>query len=109
MMVTPICQYCGFRGKQHLEVVNLRGNYRNNWLKNLATACSFCAQRFFLELIGKDELGAVVMPRKLAIFIAVSNFVLKRWRNNLGEGLSNPGLFGQLLVDSQMANIAPFQ
>lgn len=31
MMVTPTCQYCGFRGKQHLEVVNLRGNYRNNW------------------------------------------------------------------------------
>ncbi|MBT8506347.1 hypothetical protein B1F79_01360 [Coxiella-like endosymbiont of Rhipicephalus sanguineus] len=26
----------------------------------------------------------------------------------LGEGLSNPGLFGQLLVDSQMANIASF-
>ncbi len=42
-----ICQYCGFQARQYQEIVNLDGNYRNNKLNNLITACCFCSQCLF--------------------------------------------------------------
>ena len=39
------------------EVINLDGNYRRNKPSNLATACPFCTQCFFLDAIGSSDLG----------------------------------------------------
>ena len=46
------CQYCGFQAREHQEVVNIDGDYRNNPIDNLATACVFCSQCLFLESVG---------------------------------------------------------
>ncbi len=48
------CRYCGFQLKQFQEVVNIDQNYDNNQLDNLATACQFCSQCFFIESVGLD-------------------------------------------------------
>lgn len=48
------CRYCGFQAKKYQEVVNIDQNYNNNKLDNLATACSFCAPCFFLDIVGVD-------------------------------------------------------
>lgn len=48
------CRYCGFQDKQYQEVVNIDQNYNNNKVENMATACSFCAQCFFLDSLGLD-------------------------------------------------------
>lgn len=127
------CQYCGFRAKQYLEVVNLDGNYCNNLLKNLVTACSFCTQCFFLEAIGKGEFGGgtlIYLPEMAqgalnalchVLFASIvmggdyapgarniyRSFKLRSQvvEKELGEGLSNPALFGQLLIDSHIKTI----
>lgn len=46
------CQFCGFQAQEHQEVVNLDGNYQNNKFANLMTACVFCTQAMFLEVVG---------------------------------------------------------
>lgn len=48
------CRYCGFQAKQYQEIVNIDNNYENNNFNNLATACSFCAQCFFIDSLGMD-------------------------------------------------------
>jgi intracellular multiplication protein IcmJ len=48
------CRYCGFQVKQDQEILNIDQNYDNNPLDNLATACRFCAQCFFLDSVGLD-------------------------------------------------------
>src|SRR5262245_61255351 len=51
------CQYCGFQAKEYQEVVNADGNYANNKLSNMITACCFCTQCLFLQSVGVDEMG----------------------------------------------------
>lgn len=51
------CQYCGFQAKEFQEIVNIDGNYLNNKLSNMITACCFCSQCLFLESVGLDEMG----------------------------------------------------
>ena len=122
------CQYCGFRSEKLLEIINRDGNYRNNRLENLITACPFCAQCFFLEAIGKSDFGGgtlVYLPEMTqgelnalchVIFAAlISENSYSSQANNLyrslrlrsqivekqlGEGMSNPALYGQLLIDA---------
>lgn len=48
------CKYCGFFSKEYQEIVNIDQNYKNNQIDNLATACSFCAQCFFIDSLGMD-------------------------------------------------------
>lgn len=48
------CRYCGFFTKEYQEVVNIDQNYKNNKIENLATACCFCAQCFFIDSLGMD-------------------------------------------------------
>lgn len=48
------CRYCGFFAKEYQEIVNINQNYHNNSFNNMATACCFCAQCFFLDAIGQD-------------------------------------------------------
>ena len=122
-----MCQFCGFQAKKYQEVVNLDSNYHNNHLSNLVTACCFCAQCFFLEVVGKDDYGGGVLIYTPEItqsnlngfchvlFCAINNASGYRVdaqniyrglklrsqivEKQLGEGMSDPSLFGQLLID----------
>ncbi len=49
------CRYCDFFSKKFHTVVNIDHNYKNNHLNNLATACAFCTQCFFLDSVGLDS------------------------------------------------------
>lgn len=119
------CQYCGFQARQFQEVINIDGNYRNNKLSNLATACCFCAQCFFLEAVGKGEYGGgtlIYMPEISqedlngfchVLFCAIANaseyrtdaqniyrslkMRSKLVEEKLGEGMGDPALVGQML------------
>ena len=122
------CQFCGFQAAEYQEIVNLDQNYRNNKIANLATACCFCAQCFFLESVGKDDYGGgilVFLPELgqgelngfcHVLFCAMANATSYRtyaqdiYRNlklrsqiiekNLGEGMSDPTLLGRMLIDA---------
>lgn len=121
------CRFCGFQAKQFQEVVNLDNNYRNNKLSNLVTACCFCTQCFFLEVVGKGDYGGGVLvyfPEVNqgdlngfchVLFCAMNNATSYRadaqniYRSiklrvqivekQLGEGMSDPALFGRVLID----------
>jgi len=123
-----ICQYCGFRAEELMEVVNQDGNYHNNKLDNLVTACPFCAQCFFLEAIGKSDFGGgtlIYLPEMsqselnalchvLFASLVGGNSYSSQSKNlyrslrlrsqvveqKLGEGMSNPALYGHLLIDA---------
>ena len=122
------CQFCGFHAKGHFDIVNLDGNYRNNRRSNLVTACEFCSQCFFLEAIGKGEFGGgtlIYLPEITqnelnalchVLFTAIINgtadapparniYRSTKLRSQiiekeLGEGMSNPMVYGRLLVDA---------
>lgn len=121
------CQYCGFRAEELQEIVNIDGDYRNNRLTNLITACSLCAQCCFLEAIGSSDFGGgslVYLPEMtqsqlnalchvlFASFLRGNNHCSQaknlyrslRLRaqiieKQLGEGMSNPALYGRILID----------
>jgi intracellular multiplication protein IcmJ len=128
------CQYCGFQAKLLQEVINVDGNYRNNRMENLVTACPFCAQCFFLEAVGKSDFGggALIYLPEISqmelnalchvIFTMMSSgntaddvnakntYRSLRLRSQvveqeLGEGLSSPSLYGHLLIDSQADSV----
>lgn len=121
------CQYCGFCANNNLDVINRDSDYRNNKLSNLVTACSFCAQCFFLEAVGKGEFGGGVlvylpnvsqselnaMCHVLFTSMVVGNSYAIQAKNvyrglrlqsqaiekQVGEGFSNPFLYGRLLIE----------
>ena len=126
------CQYCGFQAKEFQEIVNLDGNYTNNKIGNLITACCFCYQCLFLESVGMDELGGgqlIYLPEMSqadinsfchVLFCAMGNgtgyqesaqsiyrsfkFRSQPIENKFGSGTSNPATFGQLILEYQLAN-----
>ena len=121
------CQYCGFQAKEYQEVVNADGNYLNNKLTNLITACCFCTQCLFLQAVGLDETGGgqlIYLPEMSqadlnsfchVLFCAMGNntgyqdsaqsiYRSLKFRSQIieirfGSGTSNPGLFGQILLE----------
>ncbi|MFT3742038.1 MAG: type IVB secretion system protein IcmJDotN [Gammaproteobacteria bacterium] len=121
------CQFCGFQANQYQEVINIDQNYAHNKLSNLATACCFCTQCFFLEAVGKGEYGGgnlIYLPEITqedlnglchVLFCAIANATdyrndaqniyrnlklrSKIVENKLGEGMSNPSLVGQALLN----------
>ncbi len=123
------CQYCGFQAREFQEVVNLDGNYTNNKLSNLITACCFCSQCLFLESVGVDEMGGgqlIYLPEMSqadlnsfchVLFCAMGNgtgyqetaqaiyrslkFRSQLIENKFGSGTSNPPMFGQLILEYQ--------
>lgn len=127
------CQFCGFQAKQFMEIINLDGNYFNNRLSNMATACRFCAQCFFLEAIGKSDFGGgtlIYLPEMtqgelnalchvLFASIVTGNSYSTQAKNlyrsfklrsqqveqGLGEGFSNPALLGHMLIDAKVEKI----
>lgn len=122
------CQFCGFQAKEKLETININGNYLENKKHNLLTACSLCAQCFFLEAVGKSDFGGgvlIYLPEMSqnelnalchVIFVSMicrlNNASLAKniYRSlklraqlieeKVGEGLSNPSQFGQMLIEA---------
>lgn len=123
------CQYCGFQAKDFQEIVNLDGNYLNNKLSNLITACCFCTQCLFLQAAGLDEMGGgqlIFLPEMTqadlnsfchVLFCAMGNntgyqdsaqsiyrsfkFRSQIIENKFGSGTSNPNMMGQIIIEYQ--------
>lgn len=122
------CQFCGFQAKLYQDVVNLDGNFNNNKLTNLVTACCFCSQCFFIESVGVGGYGGghlIYLPEFTqpelnslchVLFCAMTNdtgyknsaqsiyrgfkFRSQAVEDKFGEGTSDPAIFGHLLIDS---------
>ncbi|AHE67897.1 type IVB secretion system protein IcmJDotN [Legionella oakridgensis] len=122
------CQFCGFQARLYQDVINLDGNYNNNRLANLVTACCFCSQCFFIESVGVGGYGGgtlVYLPELSqselnslchVLFCAITNdtgyknsaqtiyrsfkFRSQVVEEKYGEGTSDPAIFGHLLIDS---------
>ncbi len=127
------CQFCGFQAKLFQEVVNIDGDYSNNKLSNLTTSCCFCAQCFFLESVGMGSYGGgtlIYLPEMTqgelnsfchVLFCAITNntgyknsaqtlYRTLKFRSQIvedkyGEGTSDPAIFGQLLIDSEINDV----
>ncbi|MHB1946481.1 MAG: type IVB secretion system protein IcmJDotN [Gammaproteobacteria bacterium] len=121
------CQYCGFQAKQYQEIVNIDGNYTNNKMSNLITACCFCSQCLFIESINLDENSGgqlIYLPEMSqadlnsfchVLFCAMGNgtgyqdtsqaiyrslkFRSQPIESKFGAGTSNPATFGQLFLE----------
>ena len=122
------CQFCGFQARLYQDIVNLDGNYSRNQFENLATACCFCAQCFFIESVGVGGYGGgtlVYLPELSqaelnslchVLFCAITNdtgyknsaqtiyrsfkFRSQVVEEKFGEGTSDPSILGHLLIDS---------
>ena len=122
------CQFCSFQAREYQEVLNVDGDYDNNKLDNMATACVFCTQCFFLDAVGVHFGGGtlIFMPELgqgdvnslcHVLFCAMANgtayrnsaqsvyrslkFRSQPMESCFGEGLSVPGVFGQLMIEYQ--------
>lgn len=126
------CHFCGFQAERFQEVVNLDNNYNNNKMSNMVTACSFCAQCFFVFAIGRGQYGGGILiycPEISqaylngfchVLFCAMGNDTSYRidaqniYRNFklrsqiidkcFGEGVSNPAVFGRIFIDAPETN-----
>ena len=125
------CRFCGFQAKLFQEIINLDGNYNHNKLDNMATACVFCAQCFFLESVGVGGYGGgtlIYLPELSqaqlnsfchVLFCAITNDTgyknnaqsiyrelklrAQPIENKYGEGTSDPSFFAHLLIDSGLS------
>lgn len=125
-----MCQYCGIVSNDFQEVINLDGDYFHNTLDNLVTACGLCAQCGFLESIGVQSYGGgtlIYLPELSQAHLnglcyALFKAILFSWEeqetaqqyyqslqarsqlieDELGDGMSDPAVFGQLLVESNL-------
>lgn len=123
------CQFCGFQAREYQEIINLDGNYTNNKLSNMVTACCFCTQCVFLESVGIDEMGGgqlIYLPEMTqadlnsfchVLFCAMENntgyqdsaqsiyrsfkFRSQIIENQFGSGTSNPNVMGQMIIEYQ--------
>lgn len=123
------CQYCGFQAKEYQEVVNIDGNYANNKLSNMITACCFCTQCLFIQAAGLDEMSGgqlIYLPEMSqadlnsfchVLFCAMENntgyqdsaqaiyrsfkFRSQIVENKFGSGTSNPMIAGQMIIEHQ--------
>lgn len=126
------CQFCGFQAREFQEVVNLDQNYSRNILNNMATACCFCTQCFFLEAVGLNDYGGgtlIYLPEISqsdlnafchVLFCAMSNatayqasaqsiyrslkFRAQQVEEQFGSGCSKPANFGQMVLESTKTN-----
>lgn len=123
------CQFCAFQAREYQEVVNVDGNYNNNKLSNMVTACCFCSQCLFLQSVGVDEMGGgqlIYIPEMSqadlnsfchVLFCAMDNntgyqdtaqsvYRSLRFRSQIveakfGTGTSNPATMGQMVIEYQ--------
>lgn len=131
------CRYCGFQARHHQDVVNIDKNYTNNTVANMATACCFCAQCFFIDAVGKSDVGGghiIYLPEisqnRLnglchVLFCALANAtayadqaqsILRDLKlrsrvveQALGDGMSQPANLGQALIDARIKDKQGFQ
>ena len=124
------CRFCGFASDVHMQVVNLNHNYRQNQMDNLVTACPFCMQVQFIEMIGlsSDTGGTVIYFPEMTqselnatchvLFCAIANsgdqaelaqnvynslrLRSKYVEQSIGKGLSDPAMLGQMLIDTPL-------
>lgn len=122
------CRFCGFKASDHMVAINRDGNYRNNKLSNMVTACPLCVQCHFLDGIGlpmfpggvlvftpevsQSELNSMAHILFQSIFSEDENatqskniYRTMRLRSQLvdkqlGEGLSNPSTYARMLIDA---------
>lgn len=122
------CKFCGFQARLYQDIVNLDGDYANNKMDNLVTACCFCTQCFFIESVGIGGYGGgtlIYLPELLqpelnslchVLFCAITNdtgyknsaqtiyrsfkFRSQVVEDKYGEGTSDPSIMGQLMIDS---------
>ena len=122
------CQFCGLRSQRHMEIINVDYNYYNNRISNMKAACPLCAQCHFIESVGKSDFGGGVLidfpdmsQSELNAFchtlfaaIACGTDFSARAKDlyralklraqsvekKLGSGLSNPSVYGQMLIDT---------
>jgi intracellular multiplication protein IcmJ len=122
------CQFCGFQASMYMDVLNLDNNYRNNRLSNMVTACPYCSQCFFLEMVGKLDFGGgkvIHLPDMTqnqlnalchVLFCAIANAtdytaeaqnILNSLRlranvveDQLGKNLSDPSMLAQMIIDT---------
>lgn len=127
------CSYCTFKAHQHMTVINNDGNYQNNSMENLVTACLFCAQCHFLPFVGKVEgTGGVLIHlpdmsqsdlNALCHVLFCTMYHKAKYHENAekiykslklrskliddcwGEGLSKPSHFGQMIIDTPSEKI----
>lgn len=124
------CRYCGFFAKEYQEVINIDQNYRNNHIDNLATACVFCAQCFFVDSLGmSNESGGhiIYLPemsqaslnnicrvlfcsadkdsayrgRLKAVVLSLQDRT-KEVQNCFGPQADDPKVFGQAWIDAKL-------
>lgn len=124
------CRYCGFQSEKYQEVVNLDQDYNNNAMKNLVTACIFCAPCFFLDIVGTDgrsggtiiHLPEINQPdlnhfaralfcsllrdapykgKLQAVFLSLQDRS-KTVEEVFGPRSQEPNIFGQSLIDSDL-------
>lgn len=131
------CQFCGFQAREYQEVINLDQNYSNNKLSNMVTACCFCAQCFFLESVGVGGQGGgtlIYLPEISqgtldsfchVLFCAIANDTgykntaqatyrslklrSQAVEEQFGEGVSNPAVFGQLLIEARASGLTHYE
>ncbi|MGE4349418.1 MAG: type IVB secretion system protein IcmJDotN [Candidatus Berkiella sp.] len=131
------CRYCGFFSKEFHDVVNIDHNYKNNHLSNLATACCFCSQCFFIDSIGlADGTGGTIIYLPEISQYSLNNIcrvlfcssdkdsayrgklksVIMSFRDRSNEVLNcfgphsdQPKVFGQAWIDAQLPNITQVQ
>jgi intracellular multiplication protein IcmJ len=126
------CQFCGFQARLFQEIINIDQDYTNNKLTNLVTSCCFCAQCFFIESVGVGGFGGgtlIYLPELTqaeldslchVLFCAITNntgykssaqniYRSLKYRSQMveekfGEGSSDPALFGQMMIDSNVTS-----
>lgn len=122
------CTFCGFSAQQHMKVINLDGDYSNNKLSNLATACPFCQQSLFIEAAGKLQPGGGIMvylpemsqsqlsalchvlyaaivngsqhARTADSYIQSLKLRSRLVEKHYGKHMSDPAFMGQMILDS---------
>lgn len=131
------CRYCGFQSQHHQEVVNIDQNYTDNSVSNMATACCFCAQCFFLDAVGKSDAGGgsvIYLPEisqnqlsalchvlfcamvNATVFADQAQSIMRdlKLRSRtvdqvLGDGMSQPANLGQAFIDARIKDRRAFQ
>lgn len=117
------CRFCGFHAEKYQQIVNVDGDYTNNKVENLATACVFCmhcqllglrntnAKIIFLPEMSQIELNHFVRVLFCASImhaeftdIAKTLFQSFRKRSDMveevfGAGSSDSLVFAQSLID----------
>ena len=126
------CAYCGFRATKHMWVVNKDGNYHNNKVSNMLTACPLCKQCLFVEhessmggggtLIHLPEISQADLNGLChSLFCAIANATIHertaqdtynalKLRSNpveaaYGEGRSDPKVFGEMVINTPIEGI----